>query len=110
MPPLTGVGERFAPRATWFCIDERTRRQVALARASSTHPCQGSILSASLAPRSWHERAGEHPDRASSSQGCADRACGSLPAPSGEATPPIRRTSLADAFWQTNDGALMWSV
>jgi hypothetical protein len=31
MPPLTGVGERFAPRATWFCIDERTRRQVALA-------------------------------------------------------------------------------
>ena len=31
MPPLTGVGERCAPRATWFCIDERTRRQVALA-------------------------------------------------------------------------------
>src|SRR5712692_3010136 len=22
MPPLTGVGERFAPRATWSCIDE----------------------------------------------------------------------------------------
>ena len=31
MPPLTGGGERCAPRATWFCIDERTRRQVALA-------------------------------------------------------------------------------
>jgi len=31
MPPLTGVGERCAPRATWFCIDERARRQVALA-------------------------------------------------------------------------------
>ena len=31
MPPLTGVDERCAPRATWFCIDERTRRQVALA-------------------------------------------------------------------------------
>ncbi len=31
MPPLTGVGERCAPRATWFCIDERTCRQVALA-------------------------------------------------------------------------------
>ena len=22
MPPLTGVGERYAPRATWSCIDE----------------------------------------------------------------------------------------
>jgi hypothetical protein len=31
MPPLTGLGERFAPRATWSCIDEHTRRQVALA-------------------------------------------------------------------------------
>jgi hypothetical protein len=31
MPPLTGVAERCAPRAIWFCIDERTRRQVALA-------------------------------------------------------------------------------
>jgi hypothetical protein len=31
MPPLTAVGERCAPRATWFCIDERTRRQAALA-------------------------------------------------------------------------------
>ncbi len=31
MPPLTEVGERCAPRATWFCIDEHTRRQVALA-------------------------------------------------------------------------------
>ena len=31
MPPLTAVGERFAPRATWSCIDERTCRQVALA-------------------------------------------------------------------------------
>ena len=61
MPPLTGVGERFAPRATWFCIDERTRRQVALARASSTHSCQGSGLAASLAPRSWHEPHGSTP-------------------------------------------------
>jgi hypothetical protein len=31
MPPLTWVGERFAPRATWSCIDERTRSLVALA-------------------------------------------------------------------------------
>jgi hypothetical protein len=31
MPPLAGVGERCTPRATWFCIDERIRRQVALA-------------------------------------------------------------------------------
>jgi len=31
MPPLTAVGERCAPRATWFCIDKRTYLQVALA-------------------------------------------------------------------------------
>jgi hypothetical protein len=24
MPPLTEVAERYAPRATWSCIDERT--------------------------------------------------------------------------------------
>jgi hypothetical protein len=54
MPPLTEVAERCAPRATWSCIDEhpcagRSRSQ------ESSHLCQGSILSASLAPRSWHE-------------------------------------------------------
>jgi len=31
MPPLTGVGERFAPRATWYCIDDLFRSPVALA-------------------------------------------------------------------------------
>jgi hypothetical protein len=31
MPPLTGLDERYAPRATWFCIDERTCLPVALA-------------------------------------------------------------------------------
>jgi hypothetical protein len=31
MPPLTGLGERCAPRATWFCIDERMYLPVALA-------------------------------------------------------------------------------
>jgi len=31
MPPLTGVGERCAPRATWSCIDERNRSPLALA-------------------------------------------------------------------------------
>ena len=41
-----------------------------LSLCESIHSCQGSILSASLAPRSWHERAFQHPDRASSSQGC----------------------------------------
>ena len=61
MPPLTGSGKRYAPRATWFCIDERTCLQVALARAESTRPGQGSILSASLAPRSWHEPHGSTP-------------------------------------------------
>jgi hypothetical protein len=64
MPPLTWPDECCAPRATWFCIDEHTRRQVALARASSTQPGQGSILSASLAPRSWLEQAFRYPDHA----------------------------------------------
>jgi hypothetical protein len=31
MPPLTGAGERLAPRATWFCIDAPKRSPVALA-------------------------------------------------------------------------------
>ncbi len=31
MSPLTGVGERCAPRATWSCIDEHNRSPVALA-------------------------------------------------------------------------------
>jgi hypothetical protein len=69
MPPLTGVGERYAPRATWFCIDERNRSPVALALRVYP-PRQGSGLAASLAPRPWHEPTFQHPDRASSSQGC----------------------------------------
>ncbi len=69
MLPLTGVGERFAPRATWFCIDERPRRQVALAlrvypRLSRVGP-GGIACSALLAWVTW-----SHPNRASSSQGC----------------------------------------
>jgi hypothetical protein len=44
----------------------------------STHPGQGSGLAASLAPRFWHEQTFQQADHASSSQGCADRACGSL--------------------------------
>jgi hypothetical protein len=69
MPPLTGVGERCAPRATWSCIDEHYRSPVALALRVYP-PSQGSGRAASLAPRSWHERAFEYPDWASSSQGC----------------------------------------
>jgi len=69
MPPLTGMGERCAPRATWFCIDDAPVGR-SLSLCESTHACQGSGLAASLAPRSWHEPAVQHPDRASSSQGC----------------------------------------
>jgi hypothetical protein len=63
MPPLTGPGERYAPRATWFCIDERTRSPVALARAESTRPGQGSGLAASLVPRCWHEQCESTPTK-----------------------------------------------
>src|SRR6266566_1278688 len=44
------------------------RRSLSL--CESTLLCQGSGLAASLTPRSWHEQAFQHPDRASSSQGC----------------------------------------
>jgi hypothetical protein len=69
MPPLTG----------WVSAARRERPGSALMNApagrslslcESTHSCQGSGLAASLAPRTWHERAFEYPDRASSSQGC----------------------------------------
>src|SRR6266700_4487851 len=53
MPPLTWVGERFAPRATWSCIDDLYRSPVALALRVYP-PSQGSGLAASLAPRPWH--------------------------------------------------------
>src|SRR6266487_5439526 len=53
MPPLTWVGERFAPRATWSCIDDLFRSPVALALRVYP-PSQGSGLAASLAPRPWH--------------------------------------------------------
>jgi hypothetical protein len=94
MPPLTGLGERCAPRATWSRIDEHTQ------------PGQGSNLSASLAPRSWLEQAFRHPDHASSSQGCTD-------------SPPAlflfhlmrhlsaRRTPSAGTFRKMNDVVLV---
>ena len=52
-----------------FCIDERHRPR-SLSLFESSPSCQGSGLAASLAPRSWLEQALQHPDRASSSQGC----------------------------------------
>jgi hypothetical protein len=60
MPPVTGVGERCAPRATWSCIDERNHSPVALALRVYP-PSQGSGLAASLAPRPWHEQHGSTP-------------------------------------------------
>jgi len=57
MPPLTGEAERFAPRATGFCIDERLLSSGRSRVPQSGLSCQGSILSASLAPRSsLHEQ------------------------------------------------------
>jgi hypothetical protein len=50
MPPLTGMGERYAPRATWSCIDERNHSPVALALRVYP-PRQGSGLAASPVPR-----------------------------------------------------------
>src|SRR6266446_8907478 len=47
MPPLTGVGERFAPRATWSCIDEPLQRPGRSRSASLPTPVKG---------RAWRHR------------------------------------------------------
>ena len=41
MPPLTGVGERCAPRATWSCIDEPLKSPGRSRSASLPTPVKG---------------------------------------------------------------------
>ena len=41
MPPLTGVGERYAPRATWSCIDELLKPPGRSRSASLPTPVKG---------------------------------------------------------------------
>ena len=41
MPPLTGVGERCAPRATWYCIDEPLQPPGRSRSASLPTPVKG---------------------------------------------------------------------
>ncbi len=55
MPPLTGVGRALRAESDGFCIDERNHLR-SLSLYESTHPGQGSLLSALLAPRSWQEQ------------------------------------------------------
>ena len=47
MPPLTGVGERCAPRATWSCIDEPLKPPGRSRSASLPTPVKG---------RAWRHR------------------------------------------------------
>jgi hypothetical protein len=47
MPPLTGMGERCAPRATWSCIDEPLQRPGRSRSASLPTPVKG---------RAWRHR------------------------------------------------------
>lgn len=47
MPPLTGAAERFAPRATGFCIDERLL---------SSGRSRSSSLAAPVKGRAWRHR------------------------------------------------------
>lgn len=69
MPPLTGRAERYAPRATWFCIDRVS--EAGRSRSASLAPSgQRSGLAASLAPVFLAEPAGCNRTHASSSQGC----------------------------------------
>jgi hypothetical protein len=63
MPPLTEGGERLSPSATWSCIDERHRSAGRARVSESPSLCQRSILSASLAPRPWHEQRGGTPTK-----------------------------------------------
>jgi hypothetical protein len=68
MPPLTVSAERFAPRATGFCIDERTpspgrSRSASLASPSRVRPGGIACSAFRLAGQD-----GSTPTRASSSQ------------------------------------------
>jgi hypothetical protein len=47
MPPLIGVGERYAPRATWSCIDEPLKSPSRSRSASLPTPIKG---------RTWRHR------------------------------------------------------
>jgi hypothetical protein len=68
MPPLTGVGERCAPRATWSCIDELLKPPGRSRSASLPTPGKGRAWRHRLLRVPWHEQAFQQPDRASSSQ------------------------------------------
>ena len=69
MPPLTGVGERYAPKATGSCIDEPLQLgPVALARLSLLTPVKGRAWRHRLLRVPWHGQAYQQPNQASSSQ------------------------------------------
>ncbi len=58
MPPLTRLGRLAERERPGRDVQSSMQDQVALGALALTQSCQGSILSASLAPRSWHEPPG----------------------------------------------------
>jgi hypothetical protein len=81
-----------------------------LSLCESTHPYQGSILSASLAPCAWHEPHGSTPTEPQAPRDARiePTAFFQLLLQRQIRQPAARRR--AGAFWEPNDGALTGSV
>ena len=81
MPPLTGVGERYAPRATWSCIDEPLKSPGRSRSASLPTPVKGRFSRHRLlrAPGMSHMTA---PRPSLKLPGMLDEPVGSLSSPS----------------------------
>jgi len=69
MPPLD-LGENSCAESERSSALMNVTRSRSLSLFESAHPGQGSLLSVSLAPRSWHAQAFQPLNQASSSQGC----------------------------------------
>ena len=72
MPPLPGMGRALRAESDLGPALMSVTVPRSLSLCESSPCCQGSGLAASLAPRSWHVQAFEHPDRADTAPGMLD--------------------------------------
>ncbi len=85
MPPLTGVGERYAPRATWSCIDEPLKPAGRSRSASLPIPVKGQAWRHRLL-RAVGMNPMTAPPRSLKLPGMLDEPIGSLPLPHASST------------------------
>jgi hypothetical protein len=78
MPPLTGVGERCAPRATWSCIDEPLKSPGRSRSSSLPTPVKGRAWRHRLLRKAFMSTVTAHP-RSLKLPGMLDEPGGSLP-------------------------------